>query len=268
MMSAKNHAELLFEDYLRSLPVDFAYEPEVVGKSKRPDYRVEIDGNLYWFEVKEMAEPELTPTGGYDPTPPFEEKIDKARRKFAEFKDDCCILVLHGCKSIYRLPMIDVIVSAAFGERITLEPACGQTLADEPFRFKFRGKAKLRPDKNTTISAIVILQHYELQSRWVDAFYRVRRRIEVGEEVGPFAYAEEFELMKDMEHKVEFKDSIRALFFENPYARIPLPRNFLLGQLDQRWGMKDSSGWYTLILIGSELTRLRARERPVPFLAL
>jgi hypothetical protein len=27
MRSAKNHAELLFEDYLRSLPVGFEYEP-------------------------------------------------------------------------------------------------------------------------------------------------------------------------------------------------------------------------------------------------
>ena len=51
MISAKNHAELLFEDYLRSLPIDFAYEPEVVGRSKRPDYRVEIHGKRYWFEV-------------------------------------------------------------------------------------------------------------------------------------------------------------------------------------------------------------------------
>src|SRR5438445_11209993 len=142
-MSAKNHAELLFEDYLRSLPVNFAYEPEVPGRSKRPDYRVEIDGKRYWFEVKELVDPESSPTGGYDPTPPFEEKIDKARTKFTEFKDDdCCIWVIHGCKSIYRRPMIPEIVSAAFGERVLLEPSCGQTLADEPLRFKFHGKAK------------------------------------------------------------------------------------------------------------------------------
>jgi len=264
----KTHSELLFEDYLQSLSLDFGYEAEVPGRTKRPDYRVEFNGRPYWFEVKELLDPESKPTKGFDPTPPFEEKIDKARKKFSEFKDDPCVLVLHGCKSIYRLPMLDVIVSAAFGERITLEPACGQTLADEPFRFKFRGKAKLGPDRNTTISAIAILQHYELESHWVDAFYRVRKKIELGEEVGPLAYAEEFELMKDIENKVEFKESVRALILENPFARISLPSTFPLGPLDQRWGLKDSSGWYTLILLGSELARLRARERPVPFLAL
>lgn len=267
-MATKTHSELLFEDYLRGVPLDFGYEAEMPGRTKRPDYRVEFEGRPYWFEVKELLHPESRPTGGFDPTPPFEGKIDKARKKFAGFKDDPCVLVLHGCKSIYRLPMIDVIVSAAFGERITLEPACGQTLADEPFRFKFRGKAKLGPNRNTTISAIAILQHYELQSRLVDAFYRVRKKLERGEEVGPLGYAEEFELMKDIENKVEFKDSVRALILENPYARIPLPSAFPLGPLDQRWGVKDSSGWYTLLLLGSELARLRARERPVPFLAL
>lgn len=267
-MTPKIHSELLFEDYLRSVPVDFAYEPVVHGRTKRPDYRVEFNEKPYWFEVKELVDPESKPTREFDPTPPFEEKIDEARKKFGEFKDACCVLVLHSCKSIFRLAMIDVIVSAAFGERLTLEPAIGQTLADEPCRFKFRGKAKLRPNANTTISGIFILQHFELQSRVVDAFYRIRARVELGEQIGPFAYAEEFELMKDTENKIEFKDSVRAIILENPYARIPLPRDFLLGRLDQRWGINDPSGWYTLILMGRELARLRARESSVPFLAL
>jgi len=267
-MSAKTHSECLFEDYLRSLSVDFDYEPELPGRKKRPDYRVEMDGNRHWFEVKELVDPEIMPTGGFDPTPPFEGKIDKARKKFKEFKGDCCILVLHGCKSIYRRPMIPEIVSAAFGEYIMLEPARGQTLVDEPLRFKCRGKAKLRPDANTTISAIIILQHFQLESRWIEAFYRVRSRMDRGEEVGPFAYAEEFELLKDWENKVEFENSARAVILENPHAQIRFPDGLLCGRLDQRWGIKDSSGWYTLISMGSELERLRKRQRPVPYLLI
>jgi hypothetical protein len=267
-MSPRTYSELFFEDYLRSLPLEFVYEPEVPGRRKRPDYRVEVDGKRYWFEVKELVDPESKPTGGYEPTPPFEEKIDQARKKFMEFKDECCVLVLHGCKSIYRRPMTPEIVSAAFGERILLEPSSGQTLADEPLRFKFHGKAKLRPNVNTTITAIIILQHFQLESRWVEAFYRIRSRIERGEEIGPLAYADEFELMKDWENKIEFEDSVRGVILENPYARNPLPRCRLIGRLDQLWGIKDSSGWYTLITMGYELERLRARERPVPFFVL
>jgi len=266
-MSSKTHSELLFERYLRSLPLDFAYEPKVPGRTKRPDYKVMIGGKLCWFEVKEMDEPKLARTGGFDPTPPFEEKINAVRKQFREFKDDCCVLVLHGCKSIFRLPMTPEIVSAAFGERIRVEPQCGQTLADEPFDFQFRGNAMLRPDANTTISAIVILQHYQLEWRWVEAFYRIRKKVEIGLEVGPLAYAEEFEAMDDAEKKIEFEDSVRAVILENPYARIPLPQNGLPGPFDQRWGV-NGSGWYTLVSIGTELERLRNRERPVPFLLL
>ncbi len=156
-MSEKTHSESLFEDYLRSLPVDFTYEPQLPGRRKHPDYRVEVGGKEHWFEVKEVLDPEMKPTGGFDPTDPLEEKIGQARKKFKEFKEDCCILVLHGCKSIYRRPMIPEIVSAAFGERLTLEPTGGQTVVDEPLRFKYRGNAKLRPDANTTISAIILV---------------------------------------------------------------------------------------------------------------
>jgi len=174
--------------------------------------------------------------------------------------------VLHGCKSIHRRPTVSDIGSAAFGEYITLQPAQGQTLADEPFRFTFRGNAKMRSDANTTISAIIILQHFNLELRWVEAFYQIRRRIDRGEKVGPFAYAEEFELMK--ENRIEFENSVRAIILDNPHARIPFPRGCLLGRLDQRWGIDDSTGWYTLISMGDELMRLRARDRPVPFLVL
>src|SRR5258708_38595941 len=95
-MSAKTHSELLFEQYLRSLPLDSVYEPEMPGRKKHPDYRVEITGRHCWFEIKELTEPEEVPKGGFDPTPPFKEKIDQARKPFAEFKECSCGWVLHG----------------------------------------------------------------------------------------------------------------------------------------------------------------------------
>ena len=97
----------------------------------------------------------------------------------------------------------------------------------------------------------------------------MRGRIDRREEVGPFAYAEEFELMKDLENKIEFDNSVRALILENPYARIRFPDGLFPGRLDQRWGIKDSSGWYTLLSMGTELERLLApRSRPVPYLIM
>ena len=265
-MPTKTHSEYLFEEYLRNQAIDFVYEEELPGRRKRPDYKVEKQGKRHWFEVKELLDPETMPTGGFDPTPPYEEKIDRAREQFREFKEDCCVLVLHGCRSIFRRPMVHEIVSAAFGEFLVVEPAAGQTAFDEPLRFKCSGKAKLRPDANTTISAVIILQHFQLDTRWVEAFYRIRERMSRAEEVGPFAYAEEVGSMKNCEGDVEFENTVRAVILENPHARIHLPNDLLHGPLDQRWGNKDSSDWYTLISIGSELERLRSRPRPVPYL--
>jgi hypothetical protein len=263
----RSHAELLFEEYLQTLRVPFAYEPAVPSRRKRLDYEVTIGEQRCWFEVKELLEPETIPTRGFDPTPPFEEKINEVRKQFKEFKQDSCVLVLHGCKSIYRRPMTPEIVSAAFGERILLAPESGQTLCDEPLRFRFRGKAMLRPNANTSISAIVILEHYQVEWRWEEAFYQIREKLAKGEPVGPLAYAEEFELMEDSKKRVDFPGAVRAVILENPYARVPLPPS-LLGPLDQRWGIDPPSGWYTLISLGEELSKLRQRQRPFPFLAL
>lgn len=267
-MNEKNHSECLFEEYMQSIQVEYAYEPELKGRTKRPDYSVEKSGKFHWFEVKELLDPAVKPTGCFDPTHALEEKIDQARKKFAEFKGDCCVLVLHGCKSIYRRPMTPEIVSAAFGELLTVEPSQGQTLVDKPLRFKYRGKAKLRADANTSISAIVLLQHFQLESRWVDAFYRIKRKFDDGEEVGPFAYAEELETMNPSDNEIECANSARAVVLKNPHARIAFPTGLLDGPLDQRWGMVNSSGWYSLLSMGSDLARFRSRERPVPYLFL
>jgi hypothetical protein len=161
----RTHSEELFEVYLRTLRMEFTYEPVVAGRRKRPDYKVDIDGKCCWFEIKELMDPEVKPTVGFDPTPPFEEKINEVRKQFKEFKGDCCVLVLHGCKSIYRLPLTPEIVSAAFGERILLEPQCGQTLSDEPLRFRFRGKAMLRPNANTGNSVTILFDKARATSK-------------------------------------------------------------------------------------------------------
>ena len=51
----KNKSELLFEAYLRSQGhTDFAFEPEIQGTSRRPDYRLSWSEQDILFEVKEF----------------------------------------------------------------------------------------------------------------------------------------------------------------------------------------------------------------------
>ena len=51
----KNKSEVLFEAYLHSQGhTDFAFEPEIQGTSRRPDYRLSWIEQDILFEVKEF----------------------------------------------------------------------------------------------------------------------------------------------------------------------------------------------------------------------
>jgi hypothetical protein len=270
MPAGQNHSELLFENYLRGLGLEFAYEPDSPGRAKHPDYRVQFSGRSFWFEVKESSHAWVPETdhGQFDPTLPLRKKIDSARDKFKEFKDDCCILVLHSCSNIFIRTDISAVVAAAFGEFLTLEPPKGQTLNDVPFRFRAAGTAMLHSDKNTTISAILILQHFQIEARLVKAWHQIHRRLQRGETVSPFAYAEELQAIGNAASEIAYQDSARCLVLENPHARISFPRDLCHGPLDQRWGLDEASGWYTLISLGKELEHLRNGNEPVPYMLL
>jgi hypothetical protein len=112
---------------------------------------------------------------------------------------------------------------------------------DEPVRFKFRGSATIKRDANTTISTVIILQHLDIESRWVEASYRIHRRITNSEEVGSSAYAEHFDRMTGEPDHIRFADSVRLIVLENPYARVPLSPEPFREPLDQRWGVEDSA---------------------------
>src|SRR5277367_2096369 len=118
--STKTHSELLFEDYLRTLPVDFAYEPEVAGRHKRPDYRMEINGKVYWFEVKELTG-RLLCFGA--------SRVQVHPPTSHGFR--------HWLRSVWR------IHNAATGS--------GPDSGRRTIPFTFRGNAKMRSDANTTI---------------------------------------------------------------------------------------------------------------------
>jgi len=94
----KNVSELAFEKYLTSQGLkDWDYEPEISGKSQRPDYRLRYAASELFLEVKEFRQDpkQQLPQGGpYDPYVAIREKIDAAREKFKNFKEHCCSLVL------------------------------------------------------------------------------------------------------------------------------------------------------------------------------
>jgi hypothetical protein len=259
------HSESLIQDYLDRNGVVWEREPGLPGKAKRPDYLIHSEGRPCWLEVKEFDDPEVKPKGGFSPCPPISEKISRASKQFKEYKNDCCALVLHNCQSVYRSTQVHVVLSAAFGEFTELEQNAGVLQHDNPPRFRFRGRSCLTSGQNTTFSAILIIEHYELQERLADAFEELRQRHMRGDELRPFSFAEILQERNDIPNGISYPGSVRVKVLRNPFARHPLPEDLFRGAFDQHWGIEPHSDWFSLKWIGSELDKLRNRAVPVPF---
>src|SRR5713226_1670203 len=92
----RSAGEALFEQYLNSQGLtDWEFEKEHPGKRKRPDYTVRINRE-YLFDVKEFQLQVLqSDVGYYEPYGDIRSKIEEGRRKFQEYKDWPCSLVLY-----------------------------------------------------------------------------------------------------------------------------------------------------------------------------
>ncbi len=90
----RTEGEQRFEAYLNAMGCPFVFEKEHPGKSKRPDYTLAFGGNTYLFDVKD-ADP-YTPRGfnQFDPHPEITERIKAGLKKFREFKEFPCCIVL------------------------------------------------------------------------------------------------------------------------------------------------------------------------------
>jgi hypothetical protein len=262
------HSELLFERYLNERGISYEREPKVVGKQKRPDYRVISKGRSFHFEVKEFGEGGTVISGKHDPLPSISEKIEAARKKFKEYKDDCCVAVFHACQSVIRSFHPPYVMSAAFGNEVDTGSTSGTVFPDKPLRIRFSGRGSLQQNLNTSISALVILQHFEIEERFVDVFAELRKRYDRGESIGPFDHAQLLETGTSWSDRILHKDSVRAVILENPYARVRFPSWILNGPLDQRWGKSRGSRWYKIKSMGFALRELRRQSNPVPYAML
>jgi len=258
---ARTESEAVFERYLQAQGLKWM--PIPTSDQKQPDYKVEHNGMICVFEVKEFDDPDPKPSGGYSPCPPIREKIHTAAKQFKNYRDCCCALVFWNT-NFYRTVLPQTVLSAAFGEYVRENHA---PLGAEPSRYRFSGAAELRPDCNTRISAIVVLAPYRLNHLWLEVWRRLdakRQRGEIVETSDQFNLLNE--LSPDGTANYSYRGTIRTIVLENPYARVPFPHDLCVGAFDQRWSMNKETGWFGLAFMGSELERLK--RDGVPFMYL
>jgi hypothetical protein len=243
--------ELLFQVYLDAMDYPYEFEKEFPGKSKRPDYTV-TKGEVSLFDVKDF-EPYMPPGGGgfYDPYPGIREKIEEGRKKFKEFKEFPCSLVLkNNGNARVDLKSVDIMLGSMYGDSgFTFPVDMKLGGAAGPMKRAFLGRGKMiRPThyQNATISALVTLHYVDVGMRQYRTMVKKYPNLDVEETLA--AAAKEFPNF-DVGEK-----QLGVIVWENAVARIPLSRELFSGPYDERWGYDD--GYQSIVYRGEKLADL------------
>jgi hypothetical protein len=231
--------EIVFEKFLDFHQIPFDFEKEYPGKSKRPDYSIEWEGSPVVFDVKDFDPPDTFPMGfgAFDPYPPIREKIAQGRKKFKEYKEYCCGLVLFNAgRPLIFLDGPDIMLGSMYGDSGFTFPVDTQTGIGDASQMKqaFLGRGKMiqphwKQPENTTISAIVVvdiiqpfmieLTELMVEDNTVDWEAEMKQRI------------------PDFDPNLQVP---RVIVWHNAFARIPFPPNLFCGRYDTHYGVHEN----------------------------
>jgi protein-tyrosine phosphatase len=262
----RTRGERLFETYLRLQGIT-EYEFEKTHQEKRatPDYSVQIDQE-YLFEVKDFVPTDILDGGPYDPYSRIRQKIESARKKFREYKDwPCCLVLYNNNASLVDLEERQVMLSAMYGNygiSMEFDPALRQF---DPRTRKWgfgKGGKMVRPKtsepQNTTISALITLRYVEVGTKKLGVF------LDRAEREKPDMTPAEF-LKQMLSPDIDFDKHERQLgviVWENAWARVPFARSLFCGRYDERW-VRREDGNPERVFVGSEIAVLEDLERSV-----
>jgi hypothetical protein len=167
-MNQKTPGELAFEEYLNAQGIAFEHEPPLSFTNKLIDYVVDhpTHGKIY-FEVKDINCP--PPAGSlrqFDPYEPIRSHIEEGQRKFKDFADELCALVLFAPPGSFVHLEPFVMLGAMYGNFGWNFPVNTETGKAEASRFEATfiiGEGKMvRPTRyqNTRIAALISLVRY------------------------------------------------------------------------------------------------------------
>ena len=206
----RTEGERLFEEYLTSRRLqNFEYERSFRRKSKRPDYTLTVCLRKYLFDVKDFKTV-ATSSGRYDPYRPVREKINQASKKFKEFKQWPCSLVLYNRGgALVHLMSPDHMFASMYGD-ISLtwdvDISKGVSVPNSERGTFGKGGKMIRPrtnePQNTTISSLISLRHLTNQSTGqrglgVSVWHNVTARRRLPSHLFRGTFDEEFDLVEN-----------------------------------------------------------------------
>ncbi len=250
--------ELDFKDYLNSMNYPYEFEKEFPGKRQRPDYTV-TKNREFLFDVKDFDPYMPLGAAQYDPYPRIREKIDEGRRKFRQFKEFPCSIVLKNNGNVFvHLDSTDIMLGSMYGDAgfsFPIDIGLGRGTDNLERKFLSRGKMVRHAHvQNTTISALITLRYVAVGMQRYRKMVKQYPKLGVDETLA--AAAEHFPNF-DLDEK-----HLGVIVWENAFARIPLSRDLFKGQYDQRWGCED--GRQLIVFTGEELAALEIKGEENP----
>jgi hypothetical protein len=248
----RTEGERQFERYLDSMRYSHEFEKPYANRVKKPDYTITTQGTVFLADVKDFDQ--------YLPRSKFmqmdvhfriREKIQAGYKKFKEYKDFPCCVVLQNNGNVHVFSEDAHIVLGAMYGTIALQVPIylgdGLSPANPPEpRWAFTQDAQMTVTKNTTISALVSLRRIKVGRRKLRRIWKeipnisVEESIEVASQRFPNFDPEE--------------EQLGVIVWENAFARLPLSREVFNGPLDERWGLE--SGHIQNIFVGTLLSEI------------
>lgn len=232
--------ESQFEAYLDSMKYAYEFEKEFPGKSKRPDYTVTKDGTVVICDVKDFSPLLPQPRGiqQFDAYKRIRERIADGRRKFKEFKEfPCCVVMQNNQNFFVPSEKPEIVLGAMYGDAGFTVPIY---LGDDPppkpppaVQRAFLGGGKMirgNDISNTTISALLTIRRVPVGLNRLKKIWKEFPHVTVNEsrEIA----AQQFPNFDADE------TCLGVIVWENAVARIRLSRDFFNGPFDERWGVE------------------------------
>jgi hypothetical protein len=269
-LQLKTESERLMAGYLDENGYESNYEPTILGKKKRPDFRVRRRDTECLIDAKQRS-PKSVPVGarGFDPIKGVRKLIANGRDKFREFDDCLCVLVLfnngdwdtrlspwHVFGAMLGDPGIVAGFNATAG-RVDIETVRSAFLS--------RGGKMIRHyepvevyETAANISALLIVRQISLRREQfrIDFDTEVQRKEEAlgrritDEELFEATLAIGSRLGDDPRLVTQLR------VCEHPFARHRLPENIFDGPYDERWSTTDHG--LQRVFAGREVSQVEA----------
>lgn len=234
-MNQKTPGELALEEYLNERGIPFQHEPPLSFTNNLVDYVLDhpMCGKIY-LEVKDInCPPPLGSFSQFDPYLPIRRHIEEGQRKFRDFAQEVCALVLFAPPgSFVNLMEPHVMLGAMYGNlgfTIPFDPVSG-TADSARIESKFLvGEGKMvRPTRfrNTRIAALISLVSFSTFAKEAMLYLRTDDgRSE--EERRSDALSGRAGISQD--------PALCVTVWENGTAKHRLPRDLFRGPMDAWW---------------------------------